>query len=85
MKRGRPTVRTEIQKEIIEALSSTNLPMTVSGMARNISTKLNRRISWNTIEKYTRELVAMDKVAPITLPHSKKSGESGLVVYTMKR
>lgn len=85
MKRGRPTVRIKIQKEIIEALSSTNLPMTVSSVARDISTKLNRRVSWNTIEKYIKELVAMDKVAPITLPHSKKSGETGLVVYTVKK
>lgn len=85
MKRGRPTVRIEIQKEIVEVLSSTNIPMTTSSITKNISRKLNRRISWNTVEKYIRELVTMDRISPVPLPHSKKIGETGLVVYRLKK
>lgn len=84
MKRGRPTARIETQKEIIEVLSSANIPMTISSITKNISKKLNRRISWNTVEKYIKELVAMDKITPITLPHSKTEGKDGLTVYILK-
>lgn len=85
MKRGRPSTRLEIQKEVIEALSSTNMPITISSIAREISKKLGRSVSWNTVQKYIEELIAMDKVSPIHLPHSKKAGETGLVVYTLKK
>ncbi len=84
MKRGRPNVRREIQKEIINVLSTKNIPMTTSNIAREISKKLNKRVSWNTVEKYIKELVNMDKVTPIQLPHSKKQGERGLTLYKLK-
>jgi len=85
MKRGRPTVRIEVQREIIEVLSSKNVPMTTSSIANAISKKLGKKVSWNTIEKYINELVAMDKVSPIVLPHSKLEGKDGLTVYTIKK
>lgn len=85
MKRGRPTVRIEVQREIIEVLSSKNVPMTTSSIANAISKKLGKKVSWNTIEKYINELVAMDKVSPIVLPHSKQEGKDGLTVYTIKK
>lgn len=85
MKRGRPTARMDMHREIVEALSSMNTPMTTSGISRIITKKLNRRVSWNTIEKYVSELVAMERVTPITLPHSKEAGKTGLTVYALKR
>ena len=85
MKRGRPSIRIEIQKEIMNVLAFSNVPMTISSIAKLISKKLNRRVSWNTVEKYIKELVTMDRVSPITLPHSKKEGKDGLTVYVLKK
>jgi hypothetical protein len=85
MKRGRPNVRNLIQSSILETLSSTQFPMTISALAKIISTKHNRSISWNTIEKYLNELTEMNKIQPMPLPHSKIEGKTGLTVYQLKK
>ena len=85
MKRGRPNVRNLIQGSILETLSSTQFPMTISSLAKIISTKHNRSISWNTIEKYLNELTEMNKIQPMPLPHSKIEGKTGLTVYQLKK
>jgi hypothetical protein len=59
--------------------------MTISALAKIISGKLNTRISWNTIQKYLDELVQMNKIQPMPLPHSKIDGKTGLTVYQLKK
>jgi hypothetical protein len=54
-------------------------------LAKVISGKLNKTVSWNTIQKYLDELVKIDKVQPIPLPHSKIEGKNGLIVYQLKK
>lgn len=85
MKRGRPSKRTVLRKAILTTLGKSKTPMTTSAVGRLISEELGERISWNTTQKYLRELVEANKVQPIPLPHSKKSGEAGLTLYTLKR
>ena len=85
MKRGRPNNRGEIQNQILQTLSSSDIPTTISGLLRNISKNLDKKISWNTIEKYTKELVSVGKVKTIRLPHSKIEGGEGLTLYVLKK
>lgn len=85
MKRGRPSKRTDIRKAILTALENSPVPLTTSVLARMLSEEAGSRISWNTVQKYLRELVEANRVHPISLPHSKKSGETGLTVYTLKK
>jgi len=85
MKRGRPNKRTVIQNQIIEVLSLFRAPMTTTSITKHISQKMNKEVSWNTTEKYIRELVKLDKIQAINLPHSKQEGKQGLTVYILKR
>ncbi len=85
MKRGRPSKRFLIQSEIVSLLSSANVPLTISFLAKTLSKNLNQRINWNTVKKYVSELVSNDKIQPIDLPHSKKEGKKGLTVYILKK
>lgn len=85
MKRGRPNIRSTIQSTIIEILSQSNTPQTVSSVNRFVSKKLGKTISWNTIQKYLNELVGENKVKTIQLPHSKEDEKIGLVVYLIEK
>ena len=85
MKRGRPNIRHNIQKEIIFLLSKINTPITISVLLKEITESLNRKVSWNTTQKYVRELVESGKVQAIQLPHSKEANKSGLVLYALKK
>ncbi|MBI2547500.1 MAG: hypothetical protein HYW23_03580 [Candidatus Aenigmarchaeota archaeon] len=85
MKRGRPNIRHMVQKEIITLLTSLSTPVTTSSILKEISKTVNRRISWNTIQKYIQELVESGKIQVIQLPHSKIDNKPGLIVYTLKK
>jgi len=85
MKRGRPNERGVIQNNILEVLSSTQMPLTISSLAKTISPKIGRTVSWNTVQKYLDELVQLDKIQPMHLPHSKIEGKNGLTVYQLKK
>ncbi|MDI6798445.1 MAG: hypothetical protein QMD12_00365 [Candidatus Aenigmarchaeota archaeon] len=85
MKRGRPSERGAIQTSILEVLSSTQIPLTISSLAKMISQKVGRTVSWNTVRKYLDELVQIGKVQPLRLPHSKIEGKNGLTVYQLKK
>jgi hypothetical protein len=85
MKRGRPSKRSSIQGVVLETLGTSNTPLTISALAKISSERLQQRISWNTVEKYVRELVETEKVQPISLPHSKESNKTGLTVYSIKK
>ena len=85
MKRGRRPLRKDIYSSIIEILEETNAPLTTFFISKTISQKINRKISWNTVQKYVQELVESGKIQAIQLPHSKIENGAGLVVYTLKR
>jgi hypothetical protein len=85
MKRGRPNTRVVVQDSIIEVLNSFSTPMTISALSKVISDKFSKQVSWNTVQKYMNELVEMDKVLPMDLPHSKLEGKVGLTVYQIKK
>jgi len=85
MKRGRPSKRSDVRKAILTTLEKSKVPLTTSALNRLISDELNTQASWNTIQKYIRELVETNRVQAIALPHSKKRGETGLIVYELKK
>ena len=85
MKRGRPSKRSDVLKAILTILEKSGVPLTTSALSRLMAEELDIQTSWNTVQKYVRELVETNHIKPIPLPHSKKSGETGLVVYTLKR
>jgi predicted transcriptional regulator len=85
MKRGRPNKRNEIQFYILKILSSINTPLTISTITRLISNELKTRVSWNTVQKYIQELVKLNKVQTITVPHSKIENKDGLTLYILKK
>lgn len=85
MKRGRPPMRHDIHKEVIRILSDGDTPKTTSVLTKELSQVLNKRLSWNTVDKYVQELVQVGRVQPIELPHSKDDQKSGLTVYTLKK
>lgn len=85
MKRGRPSKRADMKNAILTILERSNVPLTSSALGRIAMEEFNMKASWNTVQKYVRELVEANKVQPISLPHSKKSGETGLVVYILKK
>jgi len=85
MKRGRPNIRARVQTLILDNLSSSQTPLTISTITRFISKNLERKISWNTTQKYLQELVEANKVQAIQLPHSKVEKKIGLTVYILKK
>jgi len=70
---------------IIEKLSTSPTPLTVSALTKDISSKLGRNVSWNTVQKYLNELVQAGKIQAIPLPHSKLPNKEGLIVYILKK
>lgn len=85
MKRGRPSIRDMVQANLLNVLSSSQTPLTVSSLTRFISKVVNRNVSWNTVQKYIDELIAVEKIQAINLPHSKIEDREGLTVYVLKR
>jgi len=85
MKRGRPSIRNKIQPLIIEVLSKSEFPLNISSIQKKISQETKTSVNWNSVKKYLDELVKLEKVKAIPLPHSKKTGETGLIVYSLKK
>lgn len=85
MKRGRPSKRGTIRRAVLEILGQADTPLTTSALSRLVSERVGGVVSWNTTQKYVRELVESNVVQPIILPHSKLSGKGGLTVYILKR
>ncbi len=84
MKRGRPRLRNVIKPLILEILTD-NTARSINSIKKEISKKLHKRVSWNTIQKYLQELIEGGKVEAISTPHSKKEGKEGLTVYMLKK
>jgi hypothetical protein len=85
MKRGRPSKRYLLYEEIIEYFEENPLPSNVDKIRKYISKKMNKNISWNTVKKYLEELVKLDKLRKIVVPHSKEKGREGIVLYEKKK
>lgn len=85
MKRGRRSSRRLVQDQIFNIISNVNSPVTTAFLTKEISKSLNKKISWNTVQKYINELVEIGKIQPIPLPHSKEENKVGLTVYTLKK
>lgn len=85
MKRGRPNIRQTIQSNLIDILSTSQTPLTISTLTRFISKQSNKTISWNTVQKYLQELIEANRIQAIILPHSKFEDRNGLTVYTLKK
>ncbi len=83
MKRGRPSKRGIIQKNVLSVLDQKKTPLTISALTRILSERTGERISWNTVYKYVDELVQANRVKVIKLPHSKESDKDGLSVYML--
>ena len=85
MKRGRPSIRGKITQNILKQLEASSTPLTISALARVASEEFGSTVSWNTIQKYLRELIETNRVQAIALPHSKQEGKDGLTVYVLKK
>jgi hypothetical protein len=85
MRRGRPNIRTVIQSNLLSVLDNSNTPMTISSLTRSISDEIKKQVSWNTVQKYVEELIKIDKIQAMTLPHSKQENKTGLTVYMIKK
>jgi hypothetical protein len=85
MRRGRPSVRVEVSNAILNVFTSSQTPMTIAGIAKQLSSSRPKPISWNTVQKYLDSLVQQEKVQAIVLPHSKDETKKGLTVYTLKK
>lgn len=85
MKRGRPNIRRIIQQEIITILAKFNTPIATAVISKEVSEALDRKISWNTTQKYIRELVESGRLQALQLPHSKIENKNGMILYTLKK
>jgi hypothetical protein len=85
MKSGRPNARKKVAPLILKCLGESRVPLTVSALARTVSKEIGSTASWNTIQKYLRELIEANKVDAISLPHSKSEDKNGLTVYALKK
>ncbi|TAL47871.1 hypothetical protein EPN87_01990 [archaeon] len=85
MKRGRPNVRNTVSKSIVTILESSRLPMATSTICKMIEKDTQKKVSWNTVQKYIDEMMSLGKIEPTVLPHSKDENKKGLTVYSIKR
>jgi hypothetical protein len=70
---------------IVGALSTAGRPLNASAITKQSSKILGKKISWNTIQKYLNELVQVNKVQSVQLPHSKAENKNGLTLYSLKK
>lgn len=85
MKKGRPTKRFLIYKLIEEYFRENPYPSNINKITAYISQKSGKKISWNTVKKYLEELVRLDKINKINLPHSKNKEKKGLTLYSYEK
>ena len=80
MRRGRPTMREEFRREILDVLGGHEYPATASTVKRLLDQRRMRPCGRDTVRKYLRELVEDHVVARQTLPTMR--GRKPLVVYS---
>jgi hypothetical protein len=68
MKGGRPAMREQFRREIINVLADYQYPATTSTVKRLLDLRHGRPCGWDTVEKYLQELVADQLVAREALP-----------------
>jgi len=79
MKGGRPPVREEFRREILDALSFCKYPATASTVKRILDGRRIRRTGWDTVHKYLAELADDRLILRQSLPVER--GHKPLVVY----
>ncbi|MDP2896810.1 MAG: hypothetical protein Q8Q12_09670 [bacterium] len=81
MKRGRPPVRQEFRREILEALGEGQVPypLTASSVKRLLDARRLRPCGWHTVRRYLEELAGERLVLRQALPT--QAGRKPLVVY----
>ena len=79
MKRGRPPVREEFRREILDVLSCHRYPATASTVKRILDGRRMRRTGWDTLQKYLAELADDRLILRQSLPVER--GHKPLVVY----
>jgi len=84
MKRGRPELRKAISPLIMETLSDYS-SRSIHSIEKEVSRRLGKNISWNTVQKYLQELIEIGKIEAVSTVHSKTEGKEGLTVYILKR
>lgn len=85
MKRGRRSLKTQVESQILDILSNTQTPLTTSSIKMLILKKFDKNLSWNTVQKYLNELTKNNQISFISLPHSKIKDKTGLTVYMLKK
>ena len=79
MKRGRPAMREQCRREILNVLADYRYPVTASTVMRLVEELRGRPLGWHTARKYLEELVAERLVLRQPLPA--QQGRKPLVVY----
>ena len=83
MKRGRPAMREQYCREILDVLAVYRYPATASTVQRMLDARHLTPCGWDTVDKYLRELAADQLVIRETLPTER--GCKPLVVYLAPR
>jgi len=79
MRRGRPAMRDEFRQEILEVLSDTPYPVTVTTIKKKLDQRRPRPCGRDTVHKYIQELVTDRLVLRRPLPA--RQGHKPLLVY----
>ena len=79
MKTGRPAMRQEFRREILQVLSGYRYPATASTVKRLLDGRRLRPCGWDTVQKYLQELNVERLVIRQVLPS--EHGRKPLVVY----
>jgi len=79
MKRGRPAMREEFRRDILNVLGGYQYPATASTVKSLLDARRMRPCGWRTVQKYLHELAAERLVLQQALPTQR--GRKPLVVY----
>jgi hypothetical protein len=83
MKRGRPAMRAQYRREILDVLASYQYPATTSTVKRMLDTRRLHPCGWDTVEKYLQELAAEGLVIRQSLPTERR--HKPLIIYMPAR
>jgi hypothetical protein len=81
MKRGRPPMREELRRDILDLLGERQIPypLTATSVKRFLDSRRVRPCGWHTVRRYLEELVGERLVLRQALPT--QAGRKPLVVY----
>ena len=79
MRQGRPAMREEFRRDILDVLAAYPYPVTIRTVKGLLDRRRARPCGWDTVQKYLQELVAERLVLRQALPTGR--GHRPLVVY----